>query len=109
MPSTSATTSTVDLVTTKYPSGLPAAWPAETTADGVTAFRLRRTAHHELIGSMAPVQRAAFERIVRAVRIDGRSLPVTADYAAHRIDVATQDGIIVDVVSPRVSAEEAHD
>jgi hypothetical protein len=47
--------------------------------------------------------------IIRAVRIDGKSLLVTADYAPHRIDVATQDGIIVDVLSPRVSAQDPHD
>jgi hypothetical protein len=43
---------------------------------------------------------------IRAVRVDGRSLIVTADYAPHRIDVATQDGVIVDVLSPRVGAVE---
>jgi hypothetical protein len=44
--------------------------------------------------------------IIRAVRVDGKSLIVTADYAPYRIDVATQDGVIVDVLSPRVAAEE---
>jgi hypothetical protein len=47
--------------------------------------------------------------IIRAVRIDGRSLVVTADYAPHRIDVATEGGIIVDVLSPRGSGEKPHD
>jgi hypothetical protein len=47
--------------------------------------------------------------IIRAVQIDGRSLVVTADYAPHRIDVATRDGVIVDVLSLRESAEEPHD
>jgi hypothetical protein len=47
--------------------------------------------------------------IIRAVRIDGRSLVVTADYAPHRIDVATQDGIVVNVRSPRASADDPHD
>jgi hypothetical protein len=46
---------------------------------------------------------------IRAVRVDGRSLVVTADYAPHRIDVATQDGVIVDVLSPRVAAAEPDD
>jgi hypothetical protein len=35
-----------------------------------------------------------------------KSLVVTADYAPHRIDVATEDGIIIDVLSPRESARE---
>jgi hypothetical protein len=47
--------------------------------------------------------------IIRAVRIDGRSLVVTADYAPHRIDVATEDGIIVDVLSPRGPTEKPQD
>jgi hypothetical protein len=47
--------------------------------------------------------------IIRAVQIDGRFLVVTADYAPHRIDVATRDGVIVDVLSPRESVEEPHD
>lgn len=46
--------------------------------------------------------------IIRAVRIDGRPLIVTADYAPNRINVGTQDGIIVDVLSPPASAEEPH-
>jgi hypothetical protein len=41
--------------------------------------------------------------------IDGKSLVVTADYAPHRIDVATQDGIVVDVLSPRASGEDPDD
>ena len=52
---------------------------------------------------------ARFRCIIRAVRIDGKSLVVTADYAPHRIDVATQDGIIVDVLSRRASAEDPRD
>jgi hypothetical protein len=47
--------------------------------------------------------------IIRTVRIDGRSVVVSADSAPHRIDVATQDGIVVDVLAPRLSAEEPND
>jgi hypothetical protein len=55
-------------------------------------------------------ERAARSRCtIRAVRIDGRPLIVTAEYAPNRINVATQDGIIVEVISPSASAEEPHE
>jgi hypothetical protein len=47
--------------------------------------------------------------IIRGVSIDGRSVVVTADYAPHRIDVATEDGIIVDVLVPLVTPDEPLD
>jgi hypothetical protein len=65
----------------------------------------------ELVGLSGKEARELAARsrcIIRAVRIDGRSLVITADYAPHRIDVATEEGIIVDVLSPPGSAEKPH-
>jgi hypothetical protein len=76
------------------------------------ALRRAQAVAPQLIGLSGKDARQLAARsrcIIRAVRIDGRSLMVPADYAAHRIDVATQDGIIVEVLSPRESAEEPHD
>jgi hypothetical protein len=36
--------------------------------------------------------------LVRVIRRDGTSMPVTLALAPHRIDVATEDDIVVDVV-----------
>jgi hypothetical protein len=76
------------------------------------AGRRAEAVARQLVGLPAKDARelaARFRCIIRAVRIDGRSLVVTADYAPHRIDVATQDGVIVDVLAPRVSPNEPHD